>query len=101
MIREESGLPLEYHGCSKEENIAKLAEIGVPQFIDGDFSKSPIPFCSEDIVSTETSVLSGRFLKDHSDIELLTGQKPQSVRDVVKKHAYMWEQNILNYAGVK
>jgi len=101
MVSEESGIQLKYVPCSKEEHIEKLLELGLPRFIDGDFSKSPVPFCAEDLATTELAVLSGRMNREVSHIELLTGKKPMSIREVVKNSSYIWEQNIRNWNDMR
>lgn len=100
IVSEESGIDIEFIPCSKEEHVKKLAELNVPRFIEGDFSKSPVPFCAEDIITNDQFVEAGR-CNIKSDVELLTGKKPLSVREVVKQSAYVWEQNITSWKDMK
>lgn len=100
MVSEESGIDIEFIPCTKEEHIAKLADLNIPRFIEGDFSKSPVPFCAEDIITNDEFVEAG-FCNIKSDVEFLTGRKPLSVRDVVKQSSYIWEQNIKSWRDMK
>lgn len=101
MVSEESGINLEYRHVSKEEYQNKLAEINVPRFIDGDFSKSPVPFCAEDLATNDACVEKGLNNFKSDDVEQLTGRKPLSAREVVKNSSYIWEQNIKSWREMR
>ena len=36
-----------------------LENLHIPETIDGDFSKSPVPFCSNDMITNETGIAEG------------------------------------------
>lgn len=36
-----------------------LENLYIPETIDGDFSKSPVPFCSNDMITNETGIAEG------------------------------------------
>ncbi len=101
LIKEVSGRDLEYIPVNAEQYYEHLEKLHIPREITGDFSRSPVPFCGDDLVTTDASIKEG-LLNVHSDaIETLTGQKPKTARDIIGKYKYIWENNIRNWRDMK
>lgn len=78
------GQKVNYQYMSTEDTYKYWEEKGVPRTVHGDFSKSPLPICTDDLVGNGDSVGSGHFAKVTNVVEELTGRKPTSVREGVK-----------------
>lgn len=101
MVNQHSDLNLRYSADSREEYFAYTDSLGIPKVIEGDFTKSPIPFCAMDGVTNDESILSGLMNVTSNDVELLTGNKPKRVSDIIEKYTYMWKGNISDYLSIK
>lgn len=86
MISERTGWTCDFVDVSDEEYYAFWDSHHVPRTADGDFSKSPIPLCSDDLVTNGTSIRAGHhtFLTD--TVLRLTGCSPLSARTVLEKY---------------
>ncbi len=51
-----------------------MEELHIPETTDGDFSKSPVPFCSNDMITNEAGISEGQMGVVTHDVELLTGR---------------------------
>jgi len=86
LAAELGGRPVEYRGVSDEEKLAFFDSLGVPRTIDGDFSKSPAPWPSEEMVSFERAIREGYFAVVSDAVRTLTGRPPKSLREVYLDH---------------
>jgi NAD(P)H dehydrogenase (quinone) len=64
--------------------------LGVPREATGDFSNSPTPWCSDDMVSYGRCVRQGDMDVVTSDVELLTGRKPIRLAEVLAEASRSW-----------
>lgn len=97
MIAEKSGIPFEYKLMNAEEFLAYLETLHIPKTTDGDFSRSPVPFCSNDMITNEAGIAEGQMGVVSHDVELLTGRKPLEVRDLLDEYSYVWRNKISNW----
>lgn len=86
MICRRTGWKADFVEMTDEEYYAFWDSHNVPRTVTGDFSKSPIPLCSDDLVTNGTSTRAGHhaFLTD--TVEKLTGSRPLSARTVIEKY---------------
>lgn len=66
-----------------------------------DYSKSPVPWCGNDMVTNESSIAEGLMDVHSDDVELLAGRKPMTARELAKNYSYIWENNITNRKDIK
>ncbi|KAA8996678.1 NAD(P)H-binding protein [Affinibrenneria salicis] len=90
MVAARSGVALTYSSMSDEELFAWYDALGVPRKATGDFSRSPYPWCSEDIVSNEAGVREGTMRTISDTVERLTGRKPLTAQDLLESAATSW-----------
>ncbi|WP_409160423.1 NmrA family NAD(P)-binding protein [Pectobacterium sp. B2J-2] len=92
MIAAASGIPLEYRPVDAETFYAHLDKLGVPRTSEGDSSKSPVLWCSDDMVSNEAAVGLGQMAVETDTIERLTGRKPTDPATLVEKYSHFWRE---------
>ncbi len=97
LVNEVSGMNLKYAGVDDEAYFKYLETVNIPRHITGDFSKSPVPFSGDDIVSNDAAIRDGLLDVVSNDVELLTGRKPKTARDIVMESAYVWEEKVDNW----
>lgn len=97
MIAEKSGIPFVYKPMNAEEFLAYLEALHIPKTTDGDFSRSPVPFCSNDMITNEAGIAEGQMGVVSHDVELLTGRKPLEVRDLLDEYSYVWKEKVTNW----
>ncbi|MBE5990789.1 MAG: NAD(P)-dependent oxidoreductase [Paenibacillaceae bacterium] len=78
---EYTGKEIEYINMSTEAYYDYWEKRGVPRTVHGDFSNSPLPICTIDLVENGDSIRSGHFCETTNVIEDLTGRKPTSARE--------------------
>jgi|SRR5476649_172571 len=101
LIGELSGIPIEYCPVDTHAFFNYLDTMHIPRDTDGDFSQSPVPWCGNDMVTNEASIAEG-LMDVHSDaVEVLTGRKPLTARELVKNYSYIWENNVTNWKDIK
>ncbi len=93
MVAKRSGIPLEYDAMSDDDLFAYYDSLGVPRKATGDFSRSPYPWCSEDIVTNEAGVREGTMRVVSNVVERFTGRKPLTARDLLDKAAVTWPKS--------
>lgn len=92
LIKELSGATFSVIDLSDEDMYAMWDSLGVPREATGDFSRSPVPWCSDGMVSF------GRMIRDgHLDVvtdvvERFTGRKPKSLRALMLERRHLWPQ---------
>jgi NAD(P)H dehydrogenase (quinone) len=90
LIKELSGAEFEVIDLTDEQMYAMWDSLGVPREATGDFSRSPVPWCSDGMVSF------GRMIRDgHLDVvtdvvEQFTGHKPKSLRALMLERRHTW-----------
>lgn len=97
MIAEASGIPYQYVPVTNEEFYQYLDSIHIPRETSGDYSKSPVPWCSNDMVTNEAGIRDGLMAIETDTVEILTGRKPVCVRDLIEKYSFVWKERITSY----
>jgi NAD(P)H dehydrogenase (quinone) len=100
LISELSGKNIEYCPVSHTEFFEYLDSMHIPRTATGDYSQSPVPWCGNDMVTNEASIAEGLMDVPSNAIELLTGQKPKTAREIAKNYSYIWEKNITNWKDI-
>ena len=90
MITELSGAPIEVVDLTDEQMYAMWDSLGVPREATGDFSRSPVPWCSDGMVSLGREIRLGHLSTVTNVVEQLTGRKPKSLRELMKEKAASW-----------
>ncbi len=90
MIRELSGARIEDIDLSDEAMYAMWDSLGVPREATGDFSKSPVPWCSDGMVSFGRMIREGRLDRVTDVVERFTGRKPRSLRELMVERQHAW-----------
>lgn len=101
LVNEVSGMKLMYDPVDDEAYYQYLEKLHVPRHITGDFSQSPVPFSGDDIVSNDAAIRDNLLNVVSNDVELLTGRKPKTARDIIQDSAYVWEEKITNWSGMR
>lgn len=101
MISDLSGIHIEYCPVSHEEFFQYLDSMHIPRTATGDYSKSPVPWCGNDMVTNEASIAEGLMDVKSDDVEKLTGQKPMTARELAKNYSYIWENHVTNWRDIK
>ncbi len=97
MIAEFSGIPYQYVPMNTEAFYTYLDSIHIPRGTDGDYSKSPVPWCSNDMVTNEKSIGDGWMAIETNTVELLTGRKPLNANELLNRYRVVWEERLTNY----
>jgi NAD(P)H dehydrogenase (quinone) len=88
LAAEFSGRQVEYRLCSTEEKLAIFDSMGVPRdYVDGMFNEGTGAWCSNEMVTYETAIRDGYFAICSGHVELLTGRKPKTLREVFAKNS--------------
>jgi len=90
LISELSGAPIEYIAQSDEQAYAVWDALGVPRESTGDFSSSPVPWCSDDMVSFGRAIRDGMMAVRSDAVEQLTGRPPVGLRALMAAAAPGW-----------
>lgn len=97
MIAEASGIQYRYVPVTNEEFYQYLDSIHIPRDTSGDYSKSPVPWCSNDMVTNEAGIRDSLMAIETDTVEILTGRKPLCVSDLIEKYSFVWKEKITNY----
>jgi NAD(P)H dehydrogenase (quinone) len=90
LIRELSGAQVEDINLDDEQMYAMWDSLGVPREATGDFSKSPVPWCSDGMVSFGRMIRDGRLDRVTDVVERFTGRKPKSLRALMLERRMSW-----------
>jgi NAD(P)H dehydrogenase (quinone) len=90
LIRELSGARFEDIDLSDEAMYAMWDSLGVPREATGDFSRSPVPWCSDGMVSFGRMIREGWLDRVSDVVERLTGRKPKSLRELMLERRHLW-----------
>jgi len=101
LIIEASGIDYEYVIVNNDEFYKYLDSICIPRDSHGDYSKSPVPWCSNDMVTNESSIRDGLMAIKTDTVEKLTGRKPLRACDLIDKYSYVWKEKVSSYWGLR
>jgi NAD(P)H dehydrogenase (quinone) len=90
LITEFSGVPIEVVDLTDDEMYAMWDALGVPRAATGDFSRSPVPWCSDGMVSLGRAIRMGQLSTVTDTVEELTGHRPKTLRELMKEKAPSW-----------
>ncbi|WP_035746964.1 SDR family oxidoreductase [Arthrobacter sp. CAL618] len=90
MVSEISGRPVAYRVVTDDERFEQWDAIGVPRKASDDMSASPIPWCSEDMVTFGRAIREGYMAGQSNAVEELTGRPAVSMHDVLIKASGSW-----------
>jgi len=90
LITEISGVPIEVVDLTDDEMYAMWDALGVPRAATGDFSRSPVPWCSDGMVSLGRAIRMGQLSTVTDTVEELTGHRPKTLRELMKEKAPSW-----------
>jgi NAD(P)H dehydrogenase (quinone) len=89
LICELTGKPIAYKDITAEELYAFFDSLGIPRTAQDDHVVDGFGWCSDDMVSFETTIKNGGFAVISDDVEQLTGQKPETVRAFLTRYKEM------------
>lgn len=90
LIKELSGAQFEVIDLTDEQMYAMWDSLGVPREASGDFSKSPVPWCSDGMVSFGRMIRDGHLDRVTDVVERFTGSKPRSMRELMLERRHLW-----------
>lgn len=90
MIIELSGADIRIVDLTDDEMYAMWDALGVPRESTGDFSNSPVPWCSDGMVSFGQMVRMGSMAKVTDVVERFTGRPPRRLRDLMLERQPTW-----------
>jgi len=90
LIQELSCAKFEIIDLTDEQMYAMWDSLGVPREATGDFSRSPVPWCSDGMVSFGRMVREGHLDKVTDVVERFTGRKPKSLRTLMLERRHLW-----------
>lgn len=94
MIAEKSGIDFEFVPMNDEEYENYLKALHIPATTDEDYSRSPVPFCTNDMVTNEGGIATGQMAVISRDVEKLTGRKPLEFKDLIDTYSFVWKKKI-------
>lgn len=90
LVSERSGVPIVYDSMPEDDLYSYYDSLHIPRKATGDFSRSPYPWCSEDIVTNEAAIRDGVMSRFSGDVEALTGRAPKTIDDLIDAAAAQW-----------
>lgn len=96
MIAKKSGIDFKFISMNDEEFEKYLLNLHIPKTTDGDYSLSPVPFCTNDMVTNEGGIAAGQMGIVSHDVEKLTGRKPLEIEDLIEIYSFVWRKQIKN-----
>ncbi len=94
LIKELSGAEFEVIDLTDEQMYAMWDSLGVPREATGDFSKSPVPWCSDGMVSFGRMIREGYLDVVTDVVERFTGRKPKSLRQLMIERRSTWPKPV-------
>ena len=94
LIAEKSGIDFKFVPMDDDEFRSYLEALHIPTTTDGDYSQSPVPFCTMDMVTNEKGISEGQMGVVSHDVEKLTGRKPLEVPDLLDTYSYVWREKL-------
>jgi NAD(P)H dehydrogenase (quinone) len=89
LVSELATKPITYRGISEDELYAFFDSLGIPRAAQDDHVVDGYGWCSDDMVSFETMIKNGGFAVISDDVEKLTGQRPETVREFLTRYKDM------------
>lgn len=86
IVSEVSGRPIEYVVVDDDGMYAFFDSLGIPREAVPDQVVNAIPWSSDDMVSVEAATREGYLAVLTDDVERLTGQRPQSIRNMAEEY---------------
>lgn len=96
MIAEKSGINFKFVAMNDDEYRKYLEALHIPATTDGDYSQSPVPFCTMDMVTNEKGIAKDQMSIISHDVEKLTGRKPLEIPDLLNTYSYVWKEKLTN-----
>jgi len=90
LITELSGAPITIVDLTDDEMYAMWDSLGVPRQATGDFSHSPVPWCSDGMVTFGQMVRAGFLGRTTDVVERFTGHPPRTLRDLMLERLQTW-----------
>ena len=90
MISELSGAPIAIVDLTDDEMYAMWDALGVPRDASGDFSRSPVPWASDGMVTFGRMIRAGHLARVTDVVERFTGRKPRALRDLMIERQPGW-----------
>jgi NAD(P)H dehydrogenase (quinone) len=90
LIKELSGADFEVIDLTDEQMYAMWDSLGVPREATGDFSKSPVPWCSDGMVSFGRMIREGHLDRVTDVVERFTGRRPKTMRQLMIERRPAW-----------
>lgn len=91
LIQEVSGREIEIIDLTDEQMYAMWDGLGVPRESTGDFSNSPVPWCSDDMVSFGRAIREGKLAAHTTSLTELTGRPGITLRELMQRAAPHWK----------
>lgn len=93
LAAEFSGRPVAYQLCTTEEKLAIFDAMGVQRdYVDGMFNEGTGAWCSNEMITYETAIREGYFAICSGHVELLTGRRPKTLRQVFEENRAVFER---------
>ncbi|MCG2802254.1 MAG: NmrA family NAD(P)-binding protein [Cellulomonas sp.] len=96
-VREASGIDYEYVTLFEDDYYDYLDSMYIPRTSKGNYSKSPVPWCANDMVTNESGIRDGLMSVQSDAVERLTGRPPIDPRELVEKYSFVWREQITSY----
>ncbi len=90
MIAELSGVPVQIIDLTDDQMYAMWDSLGVPRESTGDFSNSPVPWCSDGMVTFGQMIRAGHLDVVSDVVERFTGHAPKSLRELMVERQAGW-----------
>ena len=90
LISELSGAPITVIDLTDDEMYAMWDSLGVPRESTGDFSNSPVPWCSDGMVTFGQMIRAGHLDRVTDVVQRFTGHAPQSLRELMVQRQAAW-----------
>ncbi|SDZ20169.1 NAD(P)H dehydrogenase (quinone) [Evansella caseinilytica] len=100
LISEAAGIHFQYISLDNEAFYDYLDSIHIPRDSYGDYSQSPVPWCSNDMVTNEASIRDGLMAIEADTVEKLTGKKPLTARYLIDQYSFVWRNRVTKYADL-
>ena len=97
MVAKASGINYEYVPVNDEAFLKYLDSIHIPRETNGDYSKSPVPWCGNDMLTNEGGIRKGQMSIQTDTVEKLTGRKPMAVSELIDRYSFVWKEKVTSY----
>ena len=74
-----------------------MDSIHIPRVTSGDYSKSPVPWCGNDMLTNEGGIQKGQMSIQTDTVEKLTGRKPMNAIDLIDRYSFVWKEKVTSY----